>query len=158
MNGGNLLGLHIDSPSDALKNRFIIAVFLMFLHKVECWWTDEWLESPFFQALIHSAYWMGMEHDAIVGEAMFLSFIFWLFCGLIMGWLILRGGIWPTVALGVWGLTYVLEWHHLIRSVARGGYYSGLFTAIAYLSFGLLFYLPEWFRHIHRAPPKTSPG
>jgi hypothetical protein len=99
-----------------------------------------------------------MDSDAIVGEAMFLTFIFWLFCGLIMGWLILRGGAWPTLALGVWGLTYILEWHHLVRTAVKGGYYSGLVTAVLYLSFGLLFYLPELWRHFHFGPSQKAPS
>ncbi|MCB9679498.1 MAG: hypothetical protein H6737_30615 [Alphaproteobacteria bacterium] len=156
MDGGTLLGLRIDAPSEALKTRFIVAVSLMFLHKIECWLTDEWIESPFFQSLVHSAYWAGMEPDAIVGEAIFLTFIFWLFCGLVMGWLVLRGGMWPTLALGIWGLTYILEFHHLGRTWRAGGYYPGIFTAIAYLGYGYAFYLPEWLRHIHRASPGSA--
>ena len=117
---------------------FLIAILLMAAHKLECWLTSEWLVSPFFRFLIARA----TRHDE--GEVVFLVFIAWLFGGLLMGWLVLLGGWGPIVALAVWGLTFVLEWHHIFRSIARRGYYSGLVTSIAYVSFGPIYWYSLW--------------
>jgi hypothetical protein len=145
-------GITLDPPTQRLKMMFLTAVFLMGLHKVECWFTGEWLESPFFQSLIHSAYWAGMDTEAVLGEAVFLTFIFWLFAGLGMGFVLLWGGRWTLIPLGIWGLTFILEWHHVVRTISRGGYYSGVFTSVVYLAF-MAFYVRELLRHVHWAPP-----
>jgi hypothetical protein len=110
----------------------------MALHKLECWLSSEWLVSPFFQWLRLRA----MSHDQ--GEVVFLVFIAWLFGGLGMGWLVLLGGWGPVVALAVWGLTFVLEWHHVVRSVQKRGYYPGLITSVLYVSFGPVYGYHLW--------------
>ncbi len=141
-----------DALSLRMKSYFLISIFLMLLHKIECYYTEEWLESPFFLAIITSSHWAGMDTTQMMGEVMFLVFCIWLFIGLFMGWLVLRGGNWGPIALAVWGLTYVLEWHHVIRTLARGEYYSGVYSSIVYLAFGF-FYWRELSSHIHREPP-----
>ena len=118
---------------------FLVAILLMALHKLECWFTSEWRVSPFFRWLIERA----KGHDE--GEVVFLVFITWLFGGLGMGWLVLSGGWGPVVALGIWGLTFVLEWHHVVRSVHKRGYYSGLVTSVMYVSFGPVYAYHLWF-------------
>lgn len=118
---------------------FLLAVLLMGLHKLECWWTAEWLESPYFNHLV--------SENLPMGEVIFRTFVFWLFVGLVAFAVALQGSGWPTLVLGVWGLTFVLEYHHLIRTLLKGGYYPGLYTALVYLPFGFV-YWRELFRHL----------
>lgn len=146
--------MNFQPPTPRMKVLFGLSIALMFLHKVECWFTEEWMDSPFFQAILHSAYWAGLDAEAMQGELMFLVFCVWLFIGLVMGWLVLWGGPGPAIALGIWGFTFVLEWHHVFRTIGRGGYYPGIATAAVYLPFGFV-YWRELLRH--RAPPDARP-
>jgi hypothetical protein len=119
---------------------FAGAVVIMLAHKIECWLTAEWLESPFFQAVTTSSLARGNTVEDSFGEAIFITFVVWLFAGLGMGLLLLRGGRGPLIALGIWGLTFILEWHHIARALVAGEYYTGLFTSMAYLPFGFLYW------------------
>lgn len=147
--------MHIDAPSERMKTCFMVAAVIMLLHKVECWVTEEWAVSPFFQAMMHSSYWEGKPPEAVLGEAMFLTFVVWLFVGLTLAWMAMKSPRGATVALGLWGLTFVLEWHHVVRSVLAGAYYSGLISAVVYLAFGWGIYLREWRKHVHLAGPSA---
>ena len=120
---------------------FLVSVVLMFVHKVECWVLHEWLELALLPVDLRVGRhpWPRTPEDAF-GEAVFLSFISWLFAGLLKGALILWGGWGPFLALGVWGLTGILEWHHLLKSMIRGEYYVGLGTSLAYLGFMFYFW------------------
>src|SRR6186713_2128280 len=110
--------MRFDAPSPRLIGWFAVAVAAMAVHKVECWYEREWLVSPFFAWLIQFAETHGSSTDDAVGTALFLSFVAWLFVGLAMVLATLWGGRGPLVVLGLWGLTFVLEWHHVARSVA----------------------------------------
>lgn len=126
--------------SPRVRALFLASVAVMFLHKVECWLTDEWLVSPFFQWLVSLAPRLDPDPAAALGEAMFLVFVVWLFAGLVMGGLLMRGGAAAWAALAIWGLTFGLEWHHVARAIARGGYYPGLVTAAVYLPLMAVFW------------------
>jgi len=139
--------MSFDAPSPRLVGWFAVAVVAMAAHKVECWYAREWLDSPLFARLIHAAQAQGTTPEDAIGAAFFASFVFWLFVGLTMVLLTLRGGRGPLVVLGLWGLTFVLEWHHVARSVAAWQYYPGLYTAVVYLAIGP-FYWREWARHV----------
>ncbi|MCO4746204.1 MAG: hypothetical protein KC912_15510 [Proteobacteria bacterium] len=118
-----------------MKGVFAGSALIMFAHKVECWWMHEWLDSPFFQWMYDSGGILATTPEDAFGETVFLAFISWLFAGLFMGYLVMRGGWGPIVALGVWGLTFILEWHHVIRTVVSGEYYVGAGTSVVYLAF-----------------------
>ena len=141
--------MYADPPSARLRALFALSVAMMFVHKAECWFAQEWLESPFFAMLIRVATERAASPEDALGGAMFVVFVFWLYVGLAMVLFVLRGGSGPIVALAGWGLTFVLEWHHVVRSVAHGGYYPGVVTAVPYLAIGP-FYWREWARHLHR--------
>lgn len=130
---GRAAGWEVRPIGRRMQTIFLLSVAVMFLHKVECWVTDEWLESPFFSWLVSLGPALDPDPNAALGQAIFLVFVFWLFAGLFMGWLLMRGGASAFAALAVWGLTFLLEWHHPVRSLARGGYYPGLATALVYL-------------------------
>ena len=141
--------MRIDPPSARLRALFALAVAGMLLHKVECWFAREWHESPFFAWVSRVAVEQSSSPEDAVGVAMFVSFNVWLFVGLAMVLLVLRGGAGPMVALAGWGLTFLLEWHHLVRAVASWHYYPGLWSAVAYVAIGPV-YWREWARHVHR--------
>lgn len=134
---------------------FLLSVLVMLAHKVECWVTEEWVESPFFQLLVSLGPDLDVNPAHAFGEALFLVFVFWLFAGLFMGWLLLRGGAAAWAALAVWGLTFVLEWHHVVRALARSGYYPGLYTAVVYLVV-MAVYWRSLLSLVHRTPRATA--
>lgn len=120
-----------------MKWYFFLSILLMLLHKVESYRTHEWEFAPGYQYALS----LGFEK----GPLLFLTFVSILFlglfwCFLIMAW---RWGQW--LLLTVWGLTFLLEWHHVWRTLQAGEYYSGLITALLYICFGLL-YWHEWWR------------
>jgi hypothetical protein len=112
---------------------FLVAVAVMLVHKVECYAGEEWKVSPFFQELIANGPWADASREDALGEAIFLSFVCWLFIGLFMGATLMLGGGWSLVPLGIWGLTLLLETHHLWRSHRAGEAYVGVWTSILYL-------------------------
>lgn len=130
---------------------FLISVILMFAHKVECWLLHEWLDSPFFQWLYQSGGIIAENPEDAFGEMVFFAFISWLFAGLFMGFLIMRGGWGPHIALGIWGLTGILEWHHLGKTFVRDEYYGGLGTAMPFLLF-MFYYWWELAKQVERLP------
>jgi Protein of unknown function with HXXEE motif len=138
-------------PSGSLKAWFVASVVVMAGHKWECWVTEEWLESPFFQRLIERG--LGRDDDPqnAVGELVFLVFVFWLFSGLVMGAFVAWGGRAAQLAFAVWGLTFLLEFHHPFKAFDRGGYYPGLYTALVYLSLG-----PFYWRALLRGVPSSG--
>lgn len=138
--------------SATMKRLFQASIALMAAHKVECWLTDEWTDSPFFTWLVELPAAGAPIPPEAAGELVFLTFVTWLFIGLTMAALVLRGGAGPAIALGLWGLTFLLEWHHVVRTITSGAYYSGVITAVLYLSLGL-FYWRELLSHLpERAP------
>lgn len=140
-----------------MKSLFLASIVAMFAHKVESWWAAEWLESPFFQALERTAQGLDPVPTASLGETIFLVFVTWLFVGLLMGWLVLRGGWGPIVALAFWGATFVLEWHHLGRAILRGGYYPGLVTSLVYLAI-MAAYWGELLKHLPTRSAQSGPS
>lgn len=131
--------------SNRMSNMFLLAITLMFLHKIECWLTDEWVASPFFNWMVAFGFSLDPNKNAATGEIIFYVFIFWLYAGLIMGWMLMRGGLPAKIALSVWGLTFILEWHHPFRMLSLGGYYPGGVTAVIYLPV-MFWYWVEWVR------------
>lgn len=152
--------MRFEAPSPRMVGWFAVAVAAMAAHKVECWYEREWLVSPLFARLIGLAEAHGSSTADAIGAALFASFVWWLFVGLAMVLATLWGGRGPIVVLGLWGLTFALEWHHLARAVTAWDYYPGLYTAVVYVAIGP-FYWREWARHVRvgtverlrRSPP-----
>lgn len=119
----------------------------MALHKAESYYTGEWNTAPVYQAIL------GMELEA--GEMLFLSFVITLFAGLLCCLFILSFRSGTVFFLAFWGLTFLLEFHHLVRTLAGGHYYSGLFSALAYIVLGF-FYWKDLLRHFHTPGEKSG--
>jgi hypothetical protein len=112
---------------------FLVAVTVMLVHKVECYAGEEWKVSPFFQWLVAEGPWADAPREDALGMAIFLTFVSWLFIGLFMGAALMLGGGWSLVPLVIWGLTLLLETHHLVRTHRAGAPYVGVWTALIYL-------------------------
>jgi hypothetical protein len=123
-----------------MQRAFVVGIVLMFAHKVESWWTEEWSVSPFFGRLVESSARLSENTEAIVGEVIFLVFVTWLFIGLVMSALMMRGREWAVMGLSLWGLTFFMEAHHLIRTLSSWEYYSGTWTGVAYVAFGPVYW------------------
>jgi hypothetical protein len=67
---------------------------------------------------------------------MLITFV-WTMCSL-MFYALLREGTPRLIVLGVFGLFGAQEVHHVIESVAKGGYDAGVITCIPYAAVGLL--------------------
>jgi hypothetical protein len=139
-------------PSYAMKVVFLLSILLMGVHKIESFYTREWEFAPIY------LYFLNQDYSR--GEIIFLSFVVTLFVGLAWVWIIIsfRAGKW--IFLGFWGLTFFEEWHHLIRTYHSGQYYTGLFSAILYGLFGIVYwsvFLTHFFpRSRNNKPKKTS--
>jgi len=130
--------MSVPSLSARMKWYFFLSLLFMMLHKVESYRTHEWEFAPGYRYVLS----LGFDH----GPLLFLTFVSILFlglfwCFLIMAW---RWGQW--LLLTVWGLTFLLEWHHVWRTLQAGEYYSGLITALLYISFGILYWM-EYGKH-----------
>ena len=121
----------------------IISFLLMVIHKIECFFTGEYLVAPFFKWI------QGYVHS--IPEAIFFTFIFWFFLLMIVVILLLRGGLWPLILLSLYGLMFAVEFHHILRSVESRAYYSGSFSAVAFILWGI----PYWRELISNYKSKT---
>lgn len=139
--------MNTEHSSRRLTGAFAASVLFMGFHKIESYFTGEWNTAPVYQAIL------GMQLEA--GEMLFLSFVITLLAGLLCCLLIisLRSG--TVYFLAFWGLTFLLEFHHLVRTLAGGHYYSGSLTAMAYIILGV-FYWKELIRHFRTRGQKSS--
>lgn len=138
--------MSLSKPSPKMRLLFLLSILLMAGHKIESYQTHEWDYAPAYQ------YFLGLGFEK--GEILFLTFVSMLFFGLLWSVCIIfwRNGQW--LLLTIWGLTFVLELHHILRSLLANAYYSGVYTAILYALFGVL-YWREFLRHLHFHTPAT---
>lgn len=128
--------------SKKMKGYFFLSLLLMLLHKVESYQTNEWVYSPVYKFILS----LGFDKGPLV----FLTFVSILFLGLFWCFLVIswRWGQWCL--LFFWGLTFILELHHFVRTLIAGEYYSGLITGLLYCCFGFLY----WKELLHLLFPK----
>ncbi len=120
------------APSPKMRWMFLLSIFLMMVHKYESFKTAEWEFAPAYLAILN----WNLEK----GEMLFLTFITVLFVGLIWCFIIICWNPGQWIFLGFWGLTFLLEWHHIFRTISSGAYYSGLFSAMVYVIFGFFYW------------------
>lgn len=140
----------VPAMSARMKLYFLLSILLMLLHKVESFQTLEWEFAPMYKYVLS----LGYER----GPLLFLTFICILFLGLFWCFLLLawRWGQW--VLLVVWGLTFLLEWHHLWRTLQSEAYYSGLITGVLYGCFGFIYWKELISLLSHRKHSARAPG
>ncbi|MDP4265428.1 MAG: HXXEE domain-containing protein [Bacteroidota bacterium] len=138
--------MYIKTLSGKMRWFFLLSIILMMAHKFECFQTAEWKFAPAYLYILD----LGLDK----GEMLFLTFVTMMFVGLLWCFIIIAWRYGQLLFLAFWGLTFILELHHLIRSLVSGSYYSGFYTAIVYVLFGFI-YWRELSRHFHF---KETPG
>lgn len=126
--------------SNKLKNIFAISIPLFIAHgieeiltgfyQVDAW--DAYLFQPFVQLSLHGV--------------MFVTFQFMLWLTLAVGLLMLQSERMRLYMLGVAGVVYLFELHHVVKAVIAGGYYPGLLTALLFPPLAYFFW-KEWIRN-----------
>lgn len=99
-------------------------------YQVDAW--DAFLFQPFAQLSLHGV--------------MFVTFQFMLWLTLVIGLLMLQSERMRLYMLGVAGLVYLFELHHVVKAVIVGGYYPGLVTALLFPPLAYFFWR-EWVRN-----------
>lgn len=127
--------------TDRLKNIFTLSIVLFLAHGIEEYLTgfynlDQWDEWIF-----------GLLPFTTTHEAMFATFqvMFWLL--LIVSAVLLANEKWRLRALGLVGIIYILELHHIVKALLAGGYYPGLITSLLFPVVGILFWR-EWIKNL----------
>lgn len=126
--------------STKLKYIFGISIPLFIAHGIEeiltgFYQVDAWdqvLFAPLASLSVHGA--------------MFVTFQFMLWLLLAVGLLMLQSERMRLYVLGVAGLVYLFELHHIVKAVIAGGYYPGLITALLFPPLAYLFWR-EWVRN-----------
>ncbi len=139
---------HLAAPFDSalslgFLDAFMVSVLLMFLHKVESYFTLEYEQCPVY-ATTGRARWAQDSREAV----------FLAFCGTFLGLalaiaLMLRGGYWPLLILAIWMAQGVHEWHHSAKSLTQGSYYSGTVTGLMFVVHVNMVLFPEWYSLLH---------
>ena len=117
-----------------LKILFVFSVGLMFLHKLESYYTNEFNVCPvYYHIRLHIT-------NKSISEANFKIFCFWFFSMLflITSLIITDMQSLPYLFL-LWIFMFIHEIHHPIQSFINKSYYSGSFTAWIYVFFGFGF-------------------
>lgn len=131
--------------STLLRLQFLVSILLMVIHKVECYYTQEYDKDPVYLWFLSKP---SFQHS---GQVAFLTMCFFVTLMLSMIFLILLGGSWPITVLGIWCMMFVHETHHIAKSIRMRHYYSGLFTSILFSGFGLFFFVPHYWEHFAMA-------
>ena len=126
--------------STKLKTIFAISIPLFIAHGVEeiltgFYTLDQWDEWIF-----------GLLPFTSVHEAMFVTFQVMLWLTLVVGLLMLQSERMRLYVLGVAGVVYLFELHHIVKAILAGGYYPGLITALLFPPLAYLFW-KEWVRN-----------
>ena len=126
--------------STKLKTIFAISIPLFIAHGVEeiltgFYTLDQWDEWIF-----------GLLPFTSVHEAMFVTFQVMLWLTLVVGLLMLQSERMRLYVLGVAGLVYLFELHHIVKAILAGGYYPGLITALLFPPLAYFFWR-EWVRN-----------
>lgn len=123
-----------------LKTIFGLSIPLFIMHGIEeimtgfyavdAW--DQFLFTPFATLTPHGV--------------MFVTFQVMLWLTLVIGFLMLQSERVRLYLLGVAGLVYLFEVHHIVKAVLVGGYYPGLVTAFVFIPLAFVFWR-EWVRN-----------
>ena len=122
-----------------LKVIFGISIPLFILHGIEEFVTH------FYDIDTHDQAIFGLLSSLSTHGATFVAFQIMLWLLLIVSLLLLMGGKWQFYTLALAGVIYVYELHHIYKAIAVGGYYPGLYTALAFPVIGFFFW-NEWLK------------
>jgi uncharacterized protein with HXXEE motif len=133
-----------------LPQLFLIAIVLLQLHMVEqlLFGYDELYE---LQAMVGTAVTWFPDADqaavvlvfAVVTAVLFLSYGF------------MSGGVPRLIAASFFGVEFMVEGHHIVKTIVRGAYFPGAVTAIAFVALGALI-LASARREFRHASPRLE--
>lgn len=126
--------------STKLKTIFALSIPLFIAHGIEEILTGFYQVDAWDQALFAPL------ASLSVHGAMFVTFQFMLWLLLAVGLLMLQSERMRLYVLGVAGVVYLFELHHIVKAILAGGYYPGLITALLFPPLAYLFW-KEWVRN-----------
>lgn len=120
-----------------LKTIFALSIPLFIAHGVEEFITGFYNVDAWDQAIFSPI------ASLSVHGAMFATFQIMLWLLLIVSLLLLINERTRLYMLGIVGLIYLFELHHVVKAITVGGYYPGLLTAVFFPIFAYFFW-KEW--------------
>jgi Protein of unknown function with HXXEE motif len=130
------------APSLHLLDLLLLSIAVMAVHKVECYFGRECDHCPVYLQM-GDAPWLRSPRDPA-----FVAFCSVFLALAVLLALALRGGPWPLLVMAVWAAQGLHETHHLGKTLARGRYYPGTATAIAFVLCLDLFFVPAYAAHL----------
>ena len=129
---------HYEFPkvSEHMKFSMFISLILMFMHKVESYYTREWTVCRFYSGLKKISFLQ--EH----GEIVFLVFCTTFLLSTILMLLMICYEQWIHYNLLIWGCQLINETHHISKAIMRKAYYSGSYSAVLLVLWANLHYFP----------------
>ena len=125
--------------TNKLKIIFGFSIPIFILHGIEEFVTH------FYDIDAHDQAIFGLLSSLSNHGATFVVFQIMLWLLLIISLLLLLGSKWQFYTLAIIGVIYIYELHHVYKAIAVGGYYPGLYTALAFPIIGFLFWR-EWLK------------
>jgi hypothetical protein len=136
----------------SVKDLFLVAVLLVPLHVVEqlMFGLDELYELRSLAGAAANAF-----GDPDFGAVVLVGAVTTLVLFFCYGFM--AGGAPRLIAAGFFGLEFMGESHHLIKTVIRGEYFPGAVTAIALVVLGAFVLRRAWLE-FHQAAPAPAEG
>jgi len=119
----------------AIKRDMIITFILMILHKVESYYTEEWLHCPFYKAVGEKI--PGGKNTFLVFCSTFIiltHLVFMQICD----------NDWNYYIVAVWGGAMINEIHHVSKTFVYSTYYSGCVTAYFMVLYSMFIFFPNY--------------
>lgn len=125
--------------TNKLKAIFAVSIPVFILHGIEEFVTH------FYDIDGHSQALFGIFGYFSTRVAPFVTFqiMFWLL--LIVVLILLIDRKYQFYTLAIFGLVYIYEFHHIIKAISAGGYYSGLYTSLIFPILAIVFW-KEWLK------------
>jgi hypothetical protein len=126
------------APSRRLLDLLLISIGIMALHKLESFYAREFDHCPVYLSL-QRAWWACEPRQAV-----FVTFCSVFLALMLVVALAMRGAPWLLLLPAIWSAQALHEIHHLGKSLARRGYYSGAISAVLFVAFMDVFFVPEY--------------
>ncbi|MCB9759890.1 MAG: hypothetical protein H6739_08655 [Alphaproteobacteria bacterium] len=122
----------------ALQDALLLSVFLMAAHKGESYLQGEFNHCPVYLTSAQTRWGRNPR------EALFVGFVGTFLGLMLLVAMVMRGGPWPMLLLAIWLAQGLHELHHTGKSLARGYYYPGTLTGLAFTLFLDVAVFPLW--------------
>lgn len=119
------------------SSQFFIILFLSivlnYLHGLECIKTKFWEKEPHF-------YFFTRKFKTIP-ESVYFVFHGWFWVFILLSFLLLLGGRWIFIPLGLYGTVFFTEFHHFIKGLIKRKYYPGMITSFFFPIIGIFYWI-----------------